>query len=152
LVIKTDLLGPEKKVVTATMTQQFNRATLQSLRAIKIAEDYEKVISYFIDQIKVAVVEKAKNTDETVYTYDYMNQSAQRMFIPGSHTNDIIIDNLEEVLLRLRQVFDGCVVSYTECQRARDGRYYDPSTIPESLLMGHRGNFETRKRFTIDWS
>lgn len=148
--MKTDFVSPNQKVVT--MSQQFNRATLQGLRAIKIEEDREKVISYFVDQIKAVVVEKAKNTDETVYNYDYMNQSAQRMFIPGSHTNDIIIDNLDEVLLRLRQVFDGCVVKYSICERAHDGNYYERSTIPESLLVRHRGNFESRKRFTIDWS
>ena len=146
-----DLLGPEKKVVTATMTQQFNRATLQGLRAIKIEEDREKIISDFIEQVKTAVIYTAKNTDETVYSHDY-NGSSQREQFGRIYTNDVVIDNLSEVLLRLRQVFHGCVVTYTECQRARDGKYYDPSTIPESLLMVHRGNFDTRKRFTIDWS
>jgi hypothetical protein len=134
------------------MSQQFNRATLQGLRANKIEEDREKVISHFMNEIKTRVVETAKNTDERVYNYDYMNQSSQRMLFGSTYTNDIILDNLADILLRLRDIFPGCVVTYTECQRAYDGKYYDPSTVPESLLVRHMGNFGTRKRFTIDWT
>jgi hypothetical protein len=147
-----DLLGSSRKIVTATMSQQFNRATLQSLRAIKIEEDREKVISRFMDDVKTKVVETAKNSDTTIYNYDYMNLNHQRSLFGGTYTNDIVLDNLAEVLLRLRQLFDGCVVKYSICERAHDGKYYEASTIPESLLMRHGGNFETRKRFTIDWS
>lgn len=134
------------------MLQQFNRATLQGFRAMKIEEDREKVISRFMDDVKTKVIETAKNTDDTVCNYEYMNQNAQRILFGSIYTNDIILDNLAEVLLRLRMIFPECAVTYTECQRARDGKFYDPSTIPESLLMGHRGNFGTRNRFTIDWS
>ena len=134
------------------MLQQFNRATLQGLRAIKIEEDREKVISHFINEIKTRVVEAAKNSDTTIYNYDYKNQSSQRSLFGSTYTNDIILENLADVLLRLRMIFPECAVTYTEFQRAYDGKYYDPSTIPESLLMGHRGNFGSMKRFTIDWS
>ena len=147
--MKTDFVSPNQKVVT--MTQQFNRATLQGLRAIKIAEDHEQIISHFIEQVKTAVIYTAKNTDETVYNHDYAGASQREQF-GRIYTNDVLIDNLDEVLLRLRQVFDGCVVKYSICERAHDGNYYERSTIPESLLVRHRGNFETRKRFTIDWS
>jgi hypothetical protein len=147
--MKTDFVSPNQKV--ATMTQQLNRTTLQGLRAIKIAKDHEQIISHFMNEIKTRVIYTAENTDDTVYNYDYIGASQREQF-GRIYTNDVIIDNLEEVLLRLRQVFDGCVVKYSICERAQDGNYYERSTIPESLLMRHRGNFETRKRFTIDWS
>jgi hypothetical protein len=70
-------------------------------------------------------------------------------------TPEFIVENIEEILKRLRSIFPGCSVDYKKTTVAigRDGKEYYMSTFDDSIyqLIDVRHS-RTDEHIVIDWS
>ena len=145
----------------------------ESMRAFKVERD-EQIKNMKIDFIVKLIYEEAVRFAETNTTTIYKRNLGEYNNLPfGSiaapsralnqqHgapwlavTKDSVIENMEQVLTRLRILFPDCSVEYKKIPTAigRDGKEYDISALNDKLLPFidvNRTNIS--ENIVIDWS
>ncbi len=64
---------------------------------------------------------------------------------------DFHTKNMSDILLRLREIFPGCVVKFSLLVKGKDGKMYDVDTMHEEALP-FIDMKDSNEFITIDWS
>lgn len=153
----------------------FSREEMRAFKAQKDADGHALKLETIIKDVYLKTVQYAERNSDTFYAlkmWRICTQNAMQcrdVYVPSntlqnihngdtirfSITPEFIVENIEEILTRLRTLFPGCSVKYKKITFAigRDGKEYDISTIDTSLyqLVDLRHS-KTEEHIVIDWS
>jgi hypothetical protein len=149
----------------------FSRENMRSLKAQMDKEINDMKIDSAVKFIYVNAVYFAETKADTVYRHLLNAHSSHGGHItPISNvakyatqynqtygiSKEYVLENMEEILTRLRTLFPGCFIEYkkTSMVKGRDGKEYDISETNDKLLLQL---FDTRnvridEYIRIDWS
>ena len=161
--------------VTMSLTP-FSREKMRAFKAQKDAEGHALKLETIIKDVYLKTVQYAERNSDTFYALKVGSICCQNamlcrdVYVPSNTLQNIptlgdkirfditpeyIVENIEEILARLRTLFPGCTVEYKKVTVAigRDGKEYDISTIDTSLyqLVDLRHS-KTEEHIVIDWS
>ena len=119
------------------MSKPVSRDYMRSLKSINDEKNRESQITHIVNQIYTNAIDLAGVGTKTEY---------HQFGIGEFHR-----ENMNEILVRVRNLFEGCKVCYRNMYLAQDGKYYDVSRWDEDFLpYDMKGkNIES---IMVDWS
>jgi hypothetical protein len=140
------LLGPRMNPTP------MSRDTMRSLKATVEEEARQAQIQKIVSDIYLRATVQAQLTTNSLYTYPVplTAQSCNRginQYAPC----DFHTKNMPDILLRLREIFPGCVVKFSLLVKGKDGKMYDVDTMHEEALP-FIDMKDSNEFITIDWS
>jgi len=147
----------------------FSRETMRALKAQKDEEIKNMKIDFIIKQIHSGAVQSAETNTETIYKYmidtnynanhfggiNVPSNCPSKQSIWSQINKENVVENMEEILNRLRGLFPDCVVEYKKVSlaRGRDGKEYDISTLDDKVRpFIDTSCARTNSYIIIDWS
>jgi hypothetical protein len=148
----------------------FSRENMRLLKAQMDKEINDMKIDSAVKHLYRDAIRFAETNEDTIYRYDLnMINHYDNYIIPPSNVEKYItyhnkihiskkdvLENMEEILRRLRTLFPGCFIKYKKKSmvKGRDGKEYDISETDDKLLIQL---FDTRhvridEYILIDWS
>ena len=107
--------------------EPFSRENMRTLKAQKDEEGHQRKLEEVVRNIYMSAVCFAERNTETSYRFSFLNGYQNMVNIPSSipsnHSlqsipfqinKDFIVGNMDEILIRLRNLFPGCSVEYKE--------------------------------------
>jgi hypothetical protein len=147
-----------------------SRDVMRTLKAQKDEEIKNMKIDSIIKQIRSGAVQFAETNTDTIYKYmiDTNNNNANhfggintpsncssKQSIWSQINKENVVENIDEILTRLRSLFPECVVEYKKISlaRGRDGKEYDISTLDDKVRPFIDMTYaRTNSYIIIDWS
>jgi len=118
----------------------FSAESLRGLRAATVQENHLKRVNEYIRTIYTHVLRRAKETDETSFSYQF--------YAENFDTFDMFMN---EIVNGLKDLFPGCNVKHTTFYMGMDGKMHDIIHIDEPTLHGisRKG---CKEYIVVDWS
>jgi len=137
----------------------FSREEMRAFKAQKDAEGHDLKLDFIVKDIYLKTVQYAERNSETLYVLKvgrictHNGMVHRNVYVPSNiiqniHRNgdttiqfditpEFIVENIEEILKRLRSIFPGCSVDYKKTTVAidRDGKEYYMSTFDDSIYQ-----------------
>lgn len=143
----------------------FSRENMRTLKSQKDEEGHQRKLEKVVKDIYIAAVRLAEQTTESTYRFILANNfTCGGVSIPSITSNhqlsfqitkEYIVENMDEILSRLRILFPECSVEYKKVSmaRGRDGKDYDISNLDEKLRpFIDTTRAHTNEYIVIDWS
>lgn len=146
----------------------FSRENMRALKSQKDEHGHQRRLEEVVRNIYTSAVSFAERNAQTTYRFAIQNGYQQHItipsIIPSNHNlqyipflinNEYIVENMDEILTRLRSLFPDCSVEYKKVSmaRGRDGKDYDISNLDEKLRpFIDTARAETKEYIVIDWS
>ena len=146
----------------------FSRENMRALKSQKDEHGHQRRLEEVVRNIYTSAVSFAERNAQTTYRFAIQNGYQQNIAIPSIipsnhnlqsipfHINkEYIVENMDEILSRLRSLFPDCSVEYKKVSmaRGRDGKDYDISNLDEKLRpFIDTARAETKEYIVIDWS
>jgi hypothetical protein len=136
-----------------------SRDTMRSLKATVEEEARLAQIQKIVAVIYLRATMQAQLTTNSLYTYPVPSvESGKRGINPTNGVSiiqyapcDFHTKNMSDILLRLREIFPGCVVKFSLLVKGKDGKMYDVDTMHEEALP-FIDMKDSNEFITIDWS
>lgn len=137
-----------------------SRSALQQLKGVTDEENRQKTLTKVVQLLYNRVIVRAKSSNDTCFKLELQRTDprAARHAMPGSHIPvchpedmNFILDNKGDIIERLNVLFPDSTVSIQMQSRAPDGKYYDISTLDESMLKFIDRRFD-QAYLIVDWS
>ena len=136
-----------------------SRDTMRSLKATVEEEARLAQIQKIVAVIYLRATMQAQLTTNSLYTYTVPSvESGKRGINPTNGVSiiqyapcDFHTKNMSDILLRLREIFPGCVVKFSLLVKGKDGKMYDVDTMHEEALP-FIDMKDSNEFITIDWS
>jgi hypothetical protein len=151
--------------ITMSLTP-FSRENMRTLKAEKDAEGHQRKLEKIVKDIYIAALRFAEQNAETTYRFPFGNNHTTHggVQIPSITPHNplnyqisvaYIMENMDEILTRLRSLFTDCSVEYKKVSmaRGRDGKEYDISNLDEKLRpFIDATRAQTNEYIVIDWT
>lgn len=151
------------------MLTPYSRENMRAFKAVKDVEANNMKMDSVVKQIYSNAVRFAELNDGGVYRCKVTKYSGSwgsitvPSILSGNYNNlpsqvithEYVVENMDEVLCRLRSLFPDCLVEYKKVSMAvgKDGREYDISTLDTKLIpFVDVRNERTEDYIVIDWS
>ena len=119
------------------MSKPVSRDYMRSLKIVNDEKNRQQRITEIVNQIYTNAINLAGLGTQTEY---------HQFGLGKFHT-----DNMDEILERLQNLFEGCLVSYKNMYMGQDGKYYDLSTLNTTILP-YDTKGKNRESIVVDWS
>jgi hypothetical protein len=120
-----------------------SRVYLQTLKQQIADEQRKKDIHSIVGFIYGGVLKSAKQSTETWFVWQ----------IPDSPVNkELFVQNKDEILGKLKDLFPDCSVSYTTVCFGMDGKMYDAAKLDPKMMVFMNKNMKNKEAIVVDWS
>jgi hypothetical protein len=119
------------------MSKPVSRDYMRSRKVVNDEKNRKQRITNIVDQIYTYAINLAGLGTQTEYHHFALDQFHR--------------DNMDEIIERLQNLFEGCLVSYKNMYMGQDGKYYDLSTLNTTILP-YDTKGKNRESIVIDWS
>jgi len=154
----------------------FSRENMRYLKEQKDAEGHALKLETIIKDIYLKTVQYAERNSDTFYALKMSSICCQNgiicrnVFVPSNTiqnidrngdtirfeiTQEFIVENIEEILTRLRSLFPDCSIEYKKVSmaRGRDGKEYDISALDDKMRpFIDTDQARTEEIIMIDWT
>jgi hypothetical protein len=132
----------------------FPRCALKQMKAVEDEKKRQEYVRKFVKITYNEVLRVARSSTMNKYTVHL--QIAGTAMPTSEHTlhpNDvkIVLENQDEILEQLRELFPDCAVGIKTLSRGANGQYYDASTLDESALRFIDKRYD-QTHLVVDWS
>ena len=122
-----------------------SKESMQKLKAEEDEKNRNKKIKEIVSNIYNSAIYTAKITSNTSFQYE----------IPKNNWNNgldiFYINNKDEIVKILQELFTDCSVSFSILSRGNDGKMYDISKMDEKVIPFINRKFD-KSYIVIDWS
>lgn len=122
-----------------------SKESMQKLKAEEDEKNRNKKIKEIVSNIYNSAIYMAKTTSNTSFQYE----------IPKNNNNNCLdifyINNRDEIVKILQELFTDCSVSFSILSRGNDGKMYDISKMDEKVIPFINRQFD-KSYIVIDWS
>jgi len=123
-----------------------SKESMQKLKAEEDEKNRNNKIKEIISNIYNSAIYTAKKTSNTSFQYEIpkSNQTTNNLDI-------FIMNNRDEIIKILQELFTDCSVSFSILSRGNDGKMYDISKMDEKVIPFINRQFD-KSYIVIDWS
>ena len=122
-----------------------SKESMQKLKAEEDEKNRNKKIKEIVSNIYNSAIYMAKGTSNTSFHHE----------IPMNNWNNgldiFYINNKDEIVKILQELFTDCSVSFSILSRGNDGKMYDISKMDEKVIPFINRQFD-KSYIVIDWS
>ena len=123
-----------------------SKESMQKLKAEEDEKNRNKKIKEIISNIYNCAINTAKGTSNTSFHHEIpMNNSYNNNIL-----NIFYINNKDEIVKILQELFTDCSVSFSILSRGNDGKMYDISKMDEKVIPFINREFD-KSYIVIDW-
>jgi hypothetical protein len=125
-----------------------SKESMQKLKAEEDEKNRNKKIKEIVSNIYNSAIYTAKTTSNTSFHHEIpMNNTYKH----DNSLNIFYINNKDEIVKILQELFTDCLVSFSILSRGNDGKMYDISKMDEKVIPFINREFD-KSYIVIDWS